>query len=507
MRQSMKFACCVLTGAWMILGGTFNLYAEVKPASIFASHMVLQRGKPVPVWGTASGGEQVVVSFNGQEKMTKAEPSGAWMVKLDPMKEGGPFTLKIGGLAFEDVLIGEVWLGAGQSNMAIGSTGVAKNDPVLAEWLNNSFPEIRIAWGAKGDWRVAKTGASFPALPYAFAVNLRKQLNVPVGIVVGAVPGSSTDFWLMPQAVQADEACRAAIRTYAESLYPRLQKEYQARLKKWEAEDAAAHTTKKPEPPLEPGAATHPVGKFFEAHIRPVIPFAIRGVLWDQGENGPSITGTDRCMVMRALITSWRREFGQGDLPWIYVQKPSGGGCAWDPANPMNRLATPFSPLPEKMMGSGALRAQFVNLLNVPNAFMVITSDLSPGLHPPNKSGYGCRAAEIAMVAAYGRKAEISGPLYASHKIEGGRMRITFTHIGKGLAIRHGAQLQGFAVAGENRRFVWADAVIEGETVLLSSPSVPNPVAARYAWDEKCAWANLFNQDGLPAQTFRTDSW
>lgn len=503
----MKLTCSLFLAAGMIISGAFTLYAEVKPALVFASHMVLQRGKPVPVWGTASAGEKVVVSFNGQEKMTQADTGGVWRVKLDPMQEGGPFTLKIGGLTFEDVLIGEVWLGAGQSNMAIGSAGVAKNDPVLAEWMNNSFPDIRIAWGAKGDWRVAKAGVSFPALPFAFAVSLRRQLNVPVGIIVGAVPGSSTDFWLTPQAVQADEECRAAIRTYAENMYPRLRKSYQERLKKWEAQPLAERKTQKPEPPLEPGAAMHPVGKFFEAHIRPVIPFAIRGVLWDQGENGPSISGTDRCMVMRALITSWRRDFGQGDLPWVYIQKPSGGGCAWDTENPVNRLATPFSPLPEKMTGSGTLRAQFVNLLHVPNVFMVITSDLSPGLHPPNKSGYGFRAAEMAMVAAYEKKAEIYGPLYATHAIEGNRIRITFTHTGKGLAIRHGAKLQGFALAGENKRFVWADAVIEGETIVLSSPSVAKPVAARYAWDEKCAWANLFNQDGLPAQTFRTDSW
>ena len=507
MSQWIKSICCVLTVSWTMGIGVFNLYAEVRPASIFASHMVLQRGKSVPLWGTASAGEKVVVVFNGQEKVTQADTAGTWMVKLDPMKEGGPFRLTIGNLVFEDVLIGEVWLGAGQSNMAIGSTGVAKNDPVMAEWMTNSFPEIRIAWGAKGDWRIAKSGLTFPALPYAFAVNLQKQLNVPVGIVVGAVPGSSTDFWLTPQAVQADGDCREAIRAYAESMYPRLQKAYQERLKKWEAEVPASHTTKKPEPPLEPGAAMHPVGKYFEAHIRPVIPFAIRGVLWDQGENGPSITGTDRCMVMRALIASWRREFGQGDLPWIYIQKPSGGGCAWDIQNPVNRLATSFSPLPEKLTGSGALRAQFINLLNVPNVFMVITSDLSPGLHPPNKSGYGFRAAEMAMVAAYGRKSEMYGPLYSKHTIDGNRIRITFTHVGRGLAIRHGAKLQGFAVAGENRRFVWADAVIEGETVVLSSPSVNSPVAARYAWDEKCSWANLFNQDGLPAQTFHTDTW
>ena len=507
----MRKVCRSLNRHWVAACITFvgalAAQAEIKPAPIFADHMVLQRGMPVPVWGTAAPGEKVVVKFRDQEKTVQAAADGHWQVKLDPMKEGGPDVLQIGECKIADVLVGEVWLGAGQSNMVIGTPGMAKNDPVLASLATNDYPQIRIGWGNKGDWRVLKAPVGVGALPFAFSVNLWKQLNVPVGVVLGAVPGSSTDFWLTPEAVKADAECRAAIETYATTVYPAEKKHYEDAMKKWEAQDPAKRPANKPEPPLEPGGARHEIGKFFREYIQPVVPFAVRGVLWDQGENGPSITGTKPLMVTRALITSWRKEWGRDEMPWVYVQKPSGGGCAWDPQNSVNRLADTFEPLPDTIPNGGSGRHQYVSLLQVTNTFMVITSDLSPGVHPPNKSGYGERAAEVAMVAAYGKKAEIYGPLYAGCKVEGERVRIRFTHVGQGLAIKPADKLQGFSVAGEDRRFVWAEAAIDGDTVVVSSPKVHAPVAVRYAYSDKCPWANLFNKDGLPAPTFRTDSW
>lgn len=489
-----------------VSAGVPGLRAEIKPAPIFAKQMVLQRAMPVPVWGTAEPGERVVVRFRNQEKTTQAGDDGKWMVRLDPLEAGGPDVLQIGERKLEDVLVGEVWFGSGQSNMVVGSAGVAKTDPVMAELIAKDYPQIRIGWAKSGDWRVARAPVSLGALPFAFAVHLQKQLNVPVGMVIGASPGSSTDFWIPPEAVQADAECQAAIKTYAETVYVREKKAYDERLARWEAQDPATRKAK-PEPPLEPGGARHPIGKLYNEFVRPGIPFAVRGVLWDQGENGPSITGTKPLMIMRALITAWRKEWGREDLPWVYIQKPSGGGCAWDPENPVNRLADAFAPLPATVPGGGFIRDQYVKMVSIPNTHMVITSDLSPGVHPPNKSGYGARAADVAMVVAYGKKAEIYGPLYAGHKIEDGRVRISYTHTGRGLAFKHGENLQGFAIAGEDKRFVWADAVIEGDTVVVSSPRVPRPAAVRYAYDVKCPWANLFNKDGFPAQAFRTDSW
>jgi sialate O-acetylesterase len=212
---------------------------------------------------------------------------------------------------------------------------------------------------------------------------------------------------------------------------------------------------------------------------------------------------------MNALIHGWRKDWGQGGFPWVCIQKPSGGGCAWNPDDPLHRGALPFAPLPDKPPGlnDGRYREFFLRLLETPDTALALASDLSPGVHPPAKSSYGTRAARAALALAYGRKIPIYGPLYDSHTVEGPQVRIRFRHAGPGLAFRGGDRLQGFQIAGADRRFHWADARIDGEAVVVSSPAVPAPASVRYAWADKCPWANLFNRDGLPAQSFRTDDW
>jgi sialate O-acetylesterase len=229
----------------------------------------------------------------------------------------------------------------------------------------------------------------------------------------------------------------------------------------------------------------------------------------DQGENTSAAAGPSQSEVMHALITGWRRDWGQGEFPWVFIQKPSGGGCAWDPDAPLHRGAMPFAALPEKPPGlnDGRYREHFLRILETPNTAMAVTSDLSPGVHPPSKSAYGARAAKAALALAYGRKLAIYGPLYAGHEVDGAQVRIRFHHTGQGLAFKGGDQLQGFMLAGADRKFHWAEARIDGDTVVVSSPAVAAPAAVRYAWHDKCPWANLFNRDGLPAQCFRTDDW
>jgi len=213
--------------------------------------------------------------------------------------------------------------------------------------------------------------------------------------------------------------------------------------------------------------------------------------------------------MMGALIKSWRKAWGL-EFPFIHVQKPSGGGCAWDPQDPITDKAEPFAPLPEKVEG---VRWQFsgteehIRLNQYSNVFMSIADDLGSGVHPTNKSGYGARACRVALGAVYGRKLEYYGPVYLADKIEGSKVRISFSHVGQGLAFKHGDKLQGFAIAGDDKVFYWAEAVIDGDTVVLSCDKVSKPVAVRYAWNFPHAWANLFNKDGLPAMPFRTDEW
>ena len=238
--------------------------------------------------------------------------------------------------------------------------------------------------------------------------------------------------------------------------------------------------------------------------------YAIKGVLWDQGESRTNIVGVDQVTLMGALIRGWRKDWGQGDFPFLYVEKPSGGGCAFDYTKPMNRLADKFAPLP-KAIPAGPDREYshmaFAQIMKYPNTHMVIASDLGGGIHPASKSGYGERAALVAMAVAYGGKSEHLGPQLASHAVAGEKVTVKFTHTGKGLAFRNGEALQGFMIAGEDKKFVWADAQIEGETIVVSSKDVPHPSAVRYAWAGSFPWANLFNMDGLPAQPFRTDNW
>jgi sialate O-acetylesterase len=476
--------------------------------------MVLQRGVEVPVWGAADPGEEVAVKFRDQSKATKADAQGKWMVKLDPLQAGGPDELQIGATRIADVLVGEVWIGSGQSNMAMGTGGAIKNDPEVAKMAAQSYPTIRIG-SAVGNWKVAnsaKGSIAAPALPLAFAIRLQEALNVPVGMIVGCVPGSSTTYWLTPDHLQADPACQAGIQRYATEVLPGLKERYAKTLADWEKSPKASDPATKPVPPAEPGmpgTPRHVTGKFFDQHIRPAIPFAIRGVLWDQGENTCSIDGPDQTEIMHALIQGWRKDWGQ-EFPWVFIQKPSAGGCAFNYDDPLNRLAVPFAPLPEKTPGlrDGTYREYFLRILKTtPKTAMAICSDLSPGLHPPMKSSYATRAARAALVLAYDQKLEIYGPLFAAHQIDGDKVRIRFDHTGKGLTFKNGDKLQGFMIAGADRKFVWADASIDGNDVIVSSPAVPSPASVRYAWAKEHPWANLFNQDGLPAQAFRTDAW
>jgi sialate O-acetylesterase len=206
------------------------------------------------------------------------------------------------------------------------------------------------------------------------------------------------------------------------------------------------------------------------------------------------------------LIRGWRNAWGQGEFPFLYVQKPSGGGCAWDTGDPVTRMADAFAPQPASPNRDqdGLYRELHVRIMEHPNTAMVAASDLGSGVHPLNKSGYGRRACRVALGFVYGRDVEIYGPLYESHAVEGSAIRVRFSHADGGLASRHGDGLQGFEIAGADGAFHWADARIDGQSVVLTSDEVPQPVQARYAWARNHPWANLFNTAGLPALTFRT---
>jgi sialate O-acetylesterase len=440
--------------------------AEVKVPPVFSDYMVLQRDMAAPVWGTAEPDKEVVVSIAGQSHKTKAGTDGKWSVKLKPLKTGEPRVLSIKGsntIEFKDVLVGDVWVGSGQSNMAGGVGGYAKNDEVLAELAAGTYPQLRFCRGRGGVWQESnpKTNAGFSAILFAFGQRLQRDIDVPVGLILGAVGGTPSGRWLTDEMLVSNEQTKA-----------------------YKAANG---------------------GDLYKQHILPIVPYGIRGVLWDQGESGTAIKDLDQFTTMGALIGGWRDAWGQGEFPFLYVQKPSGGGCAWDKSNPTNRMAEDFAALPAtpQQGNAGDYRAHHVGIMQHPKTVMVTARDLGSGIHPKNKSGYGHRAAQVALGFAYGKEVEIYGPIYASHKVEGDKVRVQFTHVAGGLATKYGDGLQGFAVAGKDGKYYWAQAVIDGESVVVSSTEVPQPVAVQYAWDKNSPWANLFNKKGLPAIIFR----
>lgn len=510
--------------AVICMGYGMGVQAVVKMPPVISDHMVLQRDAKVPIWGMAAAGEAVTVSFAGQKKSATADATGKWMVTLDPMSvcaEARVMTIessiKDAKLEITDILVGEVWVGSGQSNMAGGAGGYAKNDPVLAANIAAApYPKLRLCKSSQ-PWSTAESNsvAGFSALLVSFGVSLQKGLDIPVGLMVGAVGGTPSGYWLSQEAYDSDQACKDVA---AESLkkYNRdaAIKSYEASLEKWKKDVEKAKQAgdkrlpREPAKPVNPGECRGKLGNLYEAHIRGYLPFAIRGVLWDQGESGTAIEGVDQYTLMGALIRGWRKEWNQ-DFAFIYVQKPSGGGCALDDADPVTSKAEKLQPLPAAVADKGEYRELHIRIMNYPNTFMATSSDLGPGIHPVNKSGYGTRSARVALGAVYGKPVEVYGPIYKSHKIQEGKVIVSFDHVGKGLTCKKGAsveRLQGFAIAGDDGKFVWADAAIEGDTVVLSNATVTKPVAVRYAWAAQHQWANLFNKDGLPAIPFRTDS-
>lgn len=495
-------------------------HAEVKLPAIISDHMVLQREVAAPVWGTASPGEAVSVSIAGQTKKAVAGADGKWEVRLDPLKTAEGLTLTVKGtnmIEVKDVLVGEVWLGSGQSNMA-GSVRTFKGaDEGLQKTLAAApYPRIRLIKQGGSGWQLA-THANvdgFSAILFAFGSRLQSELDAPVGLLLGAVGGTPSGFWLTEEMYRSDAACQAQVKKFAATYdFAAAMKGYERYMASWKigaekAKQSGTPVGREPAVPKQAGECIGEIGHLYAAHVQPYAPYAIRGVLWDQGEGGTGITGADQFHVMGALIKGWRKAWNQ-DFPFIYMQKPSGGGTAWDLANPTTKNASPFTaPLAEVPRDiDGIAREVHVKIQQHPNTAMVISTDLGGMTHPTNKSGYADRAKQVALGFVYGRKIEFSGPLYASHQIEGGKVRIRFTHTGQGLAARHSDKLQGFMIAGADKKFVWADAVIEGDSVVVSSAAVPNPAAVRYAWSSTSPWANLFNNDGFPAQTFRTDDW
>lgn len=482
--------------------------AEVRLPHVFGDNMVLQAHARVPVWGWADPGEEVHVLVGDQLKKTRADQDGRWRVDLAPL-DYGPVRFVVEGnnrIEFKNVLVGEVWVCSGQSNMEWPVARAMNADKEIA---TANYPEIRLFKVAKvvadkpledtgGSWRVCspETVRDFSAVGYFFARELHQRLGVPIGMIQSAWGGTPAEAWTSREALEADPELRPILERWDAILanYEQAQRRYEEALRRWREQAQAARQAGKPVPPRPrpPRGPNHPhrPSGLYNGMICPIVPFAIKGVIWYQGESNASRAYQYR-KLFRTMIRDWRRTWGQGDFPFLFVQL----------ANFRQRRAEPGE------SDWAELREAQMMALQEPNTAMAVAIDIGEAnnIHPRNKQEVGRRLALAALAIAYGQDVVYSGPLFDRMEIEGNKVRLHFKHVDGGLVAK-GGELRGFAIAGPDRKFVWAKAVIEGDTVVVWSDEVPNPVAVRYGWADNPD-CNLYNKAGLPASPFRTDDW
>ena len=544
-RPARTYAICL---AALVLEAA-SVQADVKLPTIFGDHMVLQQEATLPVWGWADKGEKVTVAFGKSTASATADADGKWRVDLPALPAGTPpGTLVVAGkntVTINDVLVGDVWLCSGQSNMEFPLNSAFNSKEAVPQATDDQIrlfhvPEtvaIEPRDDIHAEWEVCSPAAArtFTAVGYFFAKNLRSILKRPIGLIESSFGGTPAEAWTDLATLKAQPELQHFANEFekAAAKYPggdaefipkqaaydadakkmlaesKIDPAFQAKESEWKKQAAAA-TAAGTKPPMEPRPPQPPslgIGKnlptaLFDGMIAPLIPFSIKGVIWYQGENNTRFVddATGYAKLFPAMITDWRGLWKQGDFPFLFVQ--------------LANFTTPnFWP---------ELRESQLKTLSLSNTGMAVIIDIGTGgnIHPPDKADVGYRLSLAARHVAYGENLVYSGPIYAAMKTEGNAIRISFRpdSIGGGLVIGKApwtdpkaapastTQLTSFKIAGADKKWVDATAKIEGGAVVVSSPAVPTPVAVRYGWetDPSC---NLYNKEGLPASPFRTDDW
>ena len=475
--------------------------ATVRLPALFSDHLVFQAEKPLAVWGWADAGEEVTIEFAGQKVSAKAGADGAWSAKLSPVKASAePQTLTIGKKVIKDVLVGEVWLGSGQSNMAMSVKG-AQN--LEASKAGAAKPKIRVftegsgaaetaQTGGKGIWIVcdAQTVERFSATAYFFGLNLHQELQTPVGLIVSAVGGTPIESWISLEVQNADAKLvpflEMAAKTNAAFDEAKMKAAYEQQLAKWTesakaARKAGTTVPNRPRDPVETFKRKGNIGGLFNGKISPLIPYTIRGVIWYQGEaNSADEKAPFYQAQLAALARDWRARWAD-EFPFAWVQLPN--------------FTRPGNGWPQ--VRDGMRRA----LADVKNSGMAITLDVgdAKNIHPTNKQEVGRRLALWALGTVYQKPVPaVSGPLPVRTEVRGAQIVVSFAHAA---GLRSQGPLTDFEIAGEDGKFVPAEAKIDGETVIVSSAAVSAPKHVRYAWKDNPS-ACLRNGAGIPASTF-----
>lgn len=477
--------------------------AELKVSALFGDNACIQAGRPVAVWGWGNPGNNVTVSLGDSSADTVVEQSGRWKVQLDPVKAGGPFKLVIKSgsdtIESENILAGEVWLASGQSNMFWPLERAEGGENAIAAAANDQIrlfrceiePSFEEATDPRGKWEVCgpDSARAFSGVAYFFGKDLQKQLKVPVGLIQTALGGTPIEGWLPPEVWEEDKDF-ARIRKVQEDLADNhMRKKYERLLAAWKR--GGSKPDKKPAAPDYASVDQNDPSVCFNVGIAPIAPYGIAGFLWYQGEWNTS-RASDYGKLLETLVTRWRGLWGSGDLPFYVVQLPSIGA---KPAEEPVELKSHWA----------ALREKQADVLKLENTGLVVTMDVGGELHPPYKRQVGERLARWALANAYGKKVQFSGPVLGKAEPSDGRLELTFDHA-EDLVMRPVGKRSGFAVAGDDKVYHPADAVVQGSKVKLSSPAVPEPKYVRYLWAQNPS-VTLFNGEGLPAAPFRTELW
>lgn len=483
-RSRATFACASLL---FVLLSVPALAAKPFVHPLFQDNMVLQRDMPAPVWGWTEPGKEVKVTIDGKNFTATADAEGKWMAKVGPLPAGGPFDVTISGpqeVKLANVMIGDVWLCSGQSNMQMGIDMVKDSKQEIA---NADHPNLRLftvpthlAYEPESDlpksgefdkWLVctpktitAGQWGGFSAAAYFFGRDIEEKLHVPIGLIHASWGGTIAEAWVSQQSLEQMPDFEEALHKLPHEM------------------------------PADKKAGSNPnqVTVLYNGMIAPLEPLAIKGAIWYQGESNAN-RGMQYRKLLPTLIRDWRGHFSGGDFPFFIVQLAS---------------FMPESDKPADSQWAELREAQDIAAKSVGHSAIAVALDIGDAkdIHPKNKQEVGHRLALDALALAYGEDVEYAGPTFTKMDVEGSKAILHFDHLAGGLEAKGGEPLKGFAISEDGKKFVWGDAKIEGDNVVVTSPEVQHPAAVRYGWANNGLADNLFNKAGLPAPPFRTDA-